>query len=279
MSVSDTQLDAALAEAFARLLGPAARLALARGVKVQHLQELLKQALVHAARDGDPRAARRDVSRVATMTGLTRREVTRLSDQRPPKRAERTSPATQLFTRWAADPDLREADGGSAWLPRRSADGPKASFDALAREVTQDVHPRRLLEELLRLGLVEHDEQADRVRLLKDAFVPGADDARMLSFVGDNVGDHLSASVANVLGDERRHFEQAVFVGGLSDESVDAAKKLVRTQWRALTAALVPELEALREADGRRELPAPRRLRVGLYSYDEQIADEQDPEA
>jgi hypothetical protein len=275
MSITDTHLDAALAESLARLFGPVARLAVARGVKVQHLQEMMKQALVEAARASGPRAGARDVSRVATMTGLTRREVMRLSDQRPPKRAERTSPATQLFTRWAADPDLRGADGGPSWLPRRGA---APSFDALAHQVTQDVHPRRLLDELLRLGLVELDEANDQVRLLKDSFVPGADDARMLAFVGDNVGDHLAASVGNVLGDERRHFEQAVFVSGLSDESVDAAKHMVRAQWRALTAALVPELESLLEADRARIPQAPRRLRVGLYSYDETTSDEAAPD-
>ncbi|MGC4076351.1 MAG: DUF6502 family protein [Rubrivivax sp.] len=271
MSDSDS-LDAALAEAIARLLGPVARLAVARGMTFQQLQELVKQALVQQARAAEPQAGHRDVSRVATMTGLTRREVTRLSAQRPAVRAERSSPATQLFTRWAADGTLRDDGGAPAWLPRR---GPAPSFETLAREVTQDVHPRRLLDELLRLGLVEHDEQSDRVRLLKDAFVPDADAARMLGFVGANAGDHLAASVANALGDERRHFEQAVFVSGLSDESVSAAKKLVQTQWRALTAALVPELEALFEADERQPPPHPRRLRIGLYSYDEETRDDE----
>jgi hypothetical protein len=136
------------------------------------------------------------------------------------------------------------------------------------------VHPRSLLEELIRLGLVAHDAASDSVRLVEDAFVPHDDRARMVGFLGHNVGDHLAASVANVLGEERKHFEQAVFADGLSEASVGAAKKLIHAQWRTLMAALVPELEALVKADEAAAAHdsahrADRRLRVGLYSFDD----------
>ena len=35
--------------------------------------------------------------------------------------------------------------------------------------------------------------------------------------VGQNVGDHLAATVANVLGDERQHFEQGLFAADLEE--------------------------------------------------------------
>lgn len=269
-STPATDLEQALARVMTELVAPLARLAVGRGIKFPQVQELLKQAFVEAARAQDPGAGVRDISRVATAAGLTRREVTRLSQRQPPARSERSSPATQLFTVWLSDRKLRDRRGRPRVLPRQ---GPAPSFEALARSITRDVHPRRLLDELLRLGLAEHNARSDNVRLLKDAFVPDDDDARMLDFLGRNVGDHLAAAVGNVLGDERRHFEQAVFVEGLSDESVDAAKKLIQAQWRALGAALVPELEALLDADRRARARRPslpsRRLRVGLYSFDE----------
>jgi Family of unknown function (DUF6502) len=269
---SGTDQDQALERAIEQLLAPLARLAIGRGIKFPQMQELLKQAFVQAARAHGPDAGVRDVSRVATAAGLTRREVARLSQRQPPARGEQTSPATQLFTRWLADRKLRDASGRPRVLPRQ---GPAPSFEVLARSVTRDVHPRRLLDELLRLGLVQHNERTDRVRLIKDGFVPNDDDARMVDFLGRNVGDHFAAGVANVLGDERRHFEQALFADGLSDASVDAAKKLIQAQWRALAAALVPELESLLGADRRqRRLPARRRLRVGLYSFDEVASDD-----
>jgi len=267
----DPRIDVALTSAIARLLGPLARLAVARGLTFPVFKELLKQEFVRAAREAQPGSGARDVSRVATATGLTRREVTRLSLEQPPALADRPSPATQLFTRWQADRKLRDRRGKPKVLPRQ---GPAPSFEALAQAITRDVHPRSLLDELVRLGLAEHDPQRDTVRLLEEAFVPRDDQARMVGFLGQNVGDHLAAGVANVLGDERRHFEQAVFADELSDASVAAAKKLVNAQWRALMAALVPELEELVQADRaaterNATHRANRRLRIGLYSFDE----------
>jgi len=267
----DPRDDAALMGAIALLLGPLARLAVARGLTFPAIKELLKQEFVRAARDAQPGSGARDVSRVATATGLTRREVTRLSAQQPPALADRPSPATQLFTRWQADRKLRDRRGKPRVLPRH---GPAPSFEALALSITRDVHPRSLLDQLVRLGLATHDAKTDTVRLLEEAFVPRDDQARMVGFLGQNVGDHLAAGVANVLGDERRHFEQAVFADELSDASIAAAKKLVNSQWRALMAALVPELEDLVQADRAATERDPahradRRLRIGLYSYDD----------
>jgi hypothetical protein len=265
-----SDVEQALTRVMAQLLGPLARLAIARGVKFPQVQELLKQAFVQAARGQDAEPGLRDISRVATASGLTRREVTRLSQRQPPARGEHSSPATQLFTRWASDRKLRDGRGRPRTLPRQ---GPAPSFEALAHSVTRDVHPRRLLDELVRLGLASHNDRTDTVRLIREAFVPRDDQSRMLGFLGHNVGDHLAASVANVLDDDRRHFEQALFVDELSDASIEAAKKLIQAQWRALTAALVPELEDLLAADKRGQPQPQRRLRVGLYSYDEGMRD------
>jgi hypothetical protein len=271
---SRNELAQALEQTLEQLFAPLARLAIERGLKFPQVKELLKRAFLQAARVADPGDGRRDVSRLATVAGLTRREVTRLSQRQPPVQAARLSPATQVFTRWMAERKLRDSRGRPRVLARS---GPAPSFDALARAVTRDVHPRRLLDELVRLGLVEHDERRDVVRVLKGAFVPRDDQVRMLGFLGDNAGDHLAAGVANVLDDDRRHFEQALFADELSDASIEVAKKLVNAQWRALTAALVPEIEELLKADRRaarrRDAPrANRRLRIGLYSYDEAAA-------
>ena len=274
----EPRTDAALLRALARLLAPLARLAVASGLSFARVEELLKHAFVQAARGAQPAAGARDVSRVATATGLTRREVTRLSQHVPAASAERPSPATQIFTRWRADRALLNAEGAPLPLRRQ---GPAPSFDALAQSVTRDVHPRSLLEELCRLGLVSFDAESDSVQLLQHAFVPRDDQARMFGFLGQNVGDHLDAGVDNVLAAARRHFEQAVFADELSEASIEAAKRLINAQWRGLIAAVVPELEALIEADRAAATAAPddptrradRRLRIGLYSFDERMAD------
>ena len=89
----------------------------------------------------------------------------------------------------------------------------------------------------------------------------------MFGFLGNNVGDHLAAAVANVLADKPPHLEQAIFADELSTESVLEVRRLVSTQWKALLATLVPQFEAMVKADFKAGRTARERIRVGLYSF------------
>lgn len=261
----ESDADTALQRALERLMSEIARLCLAHGMAFADAEEMLKRAYVNAARAAlHPGSGTRDISRVSTATGLNRREVTRISNEAGAPPAPRRSPATQVFTRWVGSPLLRGEGGEVRSLKRQ---GPAPSFEALAQSVTRDVHPRSLLDELCRLGLASLDESTDTVRLLRDSFVPGDDQARMLDFLGSNVGDHLATAVTNVLGKEAAQLEQAIFADELSDESLAAVRKLVAEQWKTLLGALVPRLQALIDADRDAGRRAHKRIRIGLYSH------------
>jgi Family of unknown function (DUF6502) len=261
----------ALLDAVQSVLAPLANLAVAKGLTFATVEESLKQAFVRAAQQaqlaqGLP--AHRLVSRITAATGINRREVTRLtqSDTGVPRPAG-ASLVSQLFTRWLSDRSLR-VKGQPRALPRQ---GSAPSFDVLARSVTQDVHPRTLLDELCRLKLATWDQASDMVSLVQDGFTPHGDLQRMLEFLGSNVGDHLQAAVGNVLSDEPLHFEQSVFADGLSDESVDMVRALARRHWKALLAEAVPMLEQRIEADAQHTDPATRRVRLGLFTFQENV--------
>ena len=260
------------------ILLPLARLCLGQGLPYAHAEEVFKRAYVRAARDARRAAgadSRRDVSQVATATGLSRRDVGRVSAALRPRALQRLSPVTQVFTRWASEPTYRHGNGRIRKLPRQ---GPAPSFEALATSVTRHVHPRSLLDELLRLGLVALADDGESVVLQKDRAVPQHDDERLFGMLAANVGDHLAAAAANVLHRDRRHLEQAVFAHGLSDEAVAAAGELVQQQWRRLLADMAPALQRLIEADTAAGREGRQRLRVGLYSYHEPLPeDENDP--
>lgn len=282
---------ALLLEACRQVLLPLATLAVERGVPYAQLDELLRGAFVEAARTAHPNvSAQRGASRISAATGLTRREVTRLLQ--PPVAAEpsRSSPATQVFSRWHTDPQLRQADGTARALPRQGSPASfeslaqSASFESLAQSVTKDVHPRTLLEELLRLGLARLDEATDTVQLLRETFVPTGDEARMFGFLGANVGDHLRGAVANVLAQGPRNVEQALFADGLSSDSIAELRPVVAQQWQAVARSLVPLVQQCIDADVAAGRAADQRLRVGLYMYAAEsaatpIQDTADPDA
>jgi hypothetical protein len=259
----------ALVAALRQVLEPLAELAVQCGLPYAPVEELVRRAFVGAADAAHPDLLpHRKVSRISTTTGINRREVTRLlaliRDARTAQQLPRRSVASELFAHWVGDGRYRDRHGEPRVLRRQ---GRAPSFESLARAITRDVHPRSLLDELLRLKLAVHDTERDTVELVRDAFVPSEDRVRMLQFLGANVGDHLAGAVTNVLTDGRRHYEQAVFADGLSEASVQEVWARIGEMWKALLAALVPVLEEKVERDQSR--PGPRhRLRVGLYTFD-----------
>lgn len=261
--------DEALQQALERLLVPLARLAVARGVPYAVIDQSLRTAFVaeaHAAHPGLPEHRR--ASRVSAATGLHRREVNRLLEAaaQPKGGVPQRSPAAMVFAHWRADRRYRTRGGAPRALPRV---GPAPSFESLAQEVTRDVHPRALLEELLRLKLAKLDVERDLITLIEEAFVPHGDAPRMLGYLGANVGDHLQAAVANVLGHQPTHLEQAIAADGLSAASLAQVRPLLLEHWHRMTEELVPLLEKLIEADAARPGgDTIHRMRVGLYGFD-----------
>jgi hypothetical protein len=267
-SFTETALTAEkqlLLQAVDNLLTPLAQLCVGKGITIQMIEERLREAFVHAARQvhADQPSARL-TSRISATTGLTRREVTRLESQPVRERAPHRSPVTELFMRWLADPALRTDNGRPGPLPRH---GPAPSFEALAQSVTRDVHPRTLLEELTRLRLAKLDERSDTVHMLQEAFVPRGDWARMVGYLGDNVGDHLRAATANVLGNGNEELEQAIFADELSVKSLAQARTLMMQQWRAMLNEMAPRLEELIAADLVAGRVQDQCLRIGLFTW------------
>jgi hypothetical protein len=272
-SPTPTDEQEALLAALRKVLEPLATLAVQRGLPYAAVEELLRRGFVGAADAAHPDVlAHRKVSRLATTTGINRREVSRLldvlRDAQAAQQLPRRSLASEVFAHWMSNARYRDRRGEPRVLKRQ---GRAPSFESLAQAITRDVHPRSLLDELVRLKLaVQHDED-DTVELVRDAFVPRGDRVRSLQYLGDNVGDHLSGAVANVLGDGRRHFEQAIYAEGLSEASVREAWQHIGELWKGLLAALVPALEDKVERDRPRD-GASHRLRLGLYTFDEDTA-------
>ena len=260
--------EAALQQALEALFEPLAELAIARGVPCPTAEELLRRAYVQAANKAHSQLpAHRRVSRIATSTGLSRREVSRLTSPPPadgPAEAPRRPVANELFARWLSDPQYRDGQGQPLTLPQH---GQPPSFESLAQSVTKDVHPRSLLEEVARLKMVQVDPAQHTVSLMREAFVPRADQQRLLQLMADNTGDHLRAAVANVLGEGREHLEQAVFADELSSESLEQLKAVIGQEWKDLLARLVPLLERMIEEDARAQRPQDQRVRIGLYAF------------
>ena len=105
------------------------------------------------------------------------------------------------------------------------------------------------------------------VSVVDAIFVPKSDWPQMVGFIGTNVGDHLQASVDNVIHGGAKHFEQALLADELSKESLESAKSLITAQWRDLLTQLGPQLQALMDQDKASGRAQTEQIRIGLYSY------------
>lgn len=251
-----------------RILRPLVRLAIARGLKFQHFSAILKSVYVDAACEivGGRRSP--NVSRLSVLTGLQRKDVAARLAEGDQQIRFSLSMETQLFARWVGDPLLRDADGRPRPLPRfDKADPSDVTFEELARSVTSDVHPRAILESLIRLGVVALDAD-DKVHALTDRFVPSGEEISLLEFMRDHVHDHLAATVNNLAG-RPPMLEQSIFVHGISSRSETHLHQASRDVWQRILQQITPLAQAAVHEDRGTPRESRRRVRVGMYFYAE----------
>lgn len=258
----DTKLSTV--EAALAMLEPLAGLLLTRELPYADAEDLLKMAYVHAsARAFVAQGKLPSVSNLSVATGIRRREVKRLLETPLKAAARKPSVASQARLRWATDPAYLDESGQPRPLAR-SAPGKQVSFTTLASSVSKDMHPRALLDELLRIGAVEEND--DQVTLLQTDYRPPQAEDELIRIAGANVGDHLSAALMNVLSNPPPLVERAIFLDGLTQASARQGTELTRGVWRDLLQGLRSKLQTLSDADAH----APQnnwRMRIGLYTY------------
>lgn len=255
--------EAALRASLA-LMRPLVRWLLRSGVQYGTFATALKRVFVEIAREELERAGRRPTdSALSVLSGVHRKDVRAFGEEpdRPP--ALKSVPlASQVFTRWLTQSRWRDAQGRPRTLARTGA---RRSFEALAREVSSDVHPRTLLDELERIGLVRIE--GDEVSIEARGRVPADDRAEMTELFVGNVGDHMSAAVRNLTTGQPRLLEQSIFAHGLSEASAVALGDVARTLWAETFDRMVTEATQRIEADADTE--APHRMRFGVYFFHE----------
>ncbi|MBE7418935.1 MAG: hypothetical protein HS128_14570 [Ideonella sp.] len=251
------------------LLVPLARWLVHNGVPYSSFAPALKPVFVEAARQElAGSGGKLTDSALSVLSGVHRRDIRAMGTAgQLPVQPKSPSVASQVFTRWFTDAQLRDQDDRPMPLPKS---GGAVSFDGLARQVSSDVHPRTLLAEMQRLGLVQVD--ADTVRLQAQAFVPQQGFDEMVELFAANAADHLAAASHNLRGDGEKFLEQSVFASGLSPRSTQTLGALARKLWRSAFQQMVREATPRYQQDSR-EQQGSMRMRFGVYFYAEPLID------
>ena len=255
------------------LMTPIARWLLRNGVPYTTFVDVLKAVFIDVARAEIERAGgEATMSALSLLSGVHRKEVRKLTTESGAARrgeSARSVPlASQVFTRWLTARRYRLRDGSPKPLPRTGAG---ASFETLARELSQDVHPRTVLDELIRLGLVRVD--GDLVVPASASFTPSRRLDELTTLFAANASDHLAAAVHNLTEPGRRFLEQSVFADGLSETSVEQLRQKAVAAWLNAFETMVRDATERVEHDAALEADAQHRMRFGVYFYSEPQAD------
>lgn len=263
--------DAAIDADAMKLLEPLASLLLSRQVPYAQAEAWLRVAYVRSsAKAYAAQGKAANVSALSVATGVRRREVKRLLET-----ADATSPAPRSATvlpaalrlLWLTDPRFLDEQGQPKPLPRRASAQGGPTFADLAAQVSKDIHPRTLLEELVRVdSAAVEGEQV----VLKQRHASGEAAVQAKWAVGcTNLGDHASAVLINLLSDLPPMFERAIFADGLTRSSAQRGTELARELWEPALPKLREKMQALvdLDADAPEAQDNPWRMRIGLFSY------------
>jgi hypothetical protein len=248
------------------LMAPVALWLLRHGVSYPAFADRLKAVFLQAARDelerGDLRPTQ---SALSLLSGVHRKDVRAYAlepaTSQPPPRPTLSS---QVLTRWLTDARYRAADGTPRVLPRA---GTRRSFEALCHELSNDVHPRTVLDELLRLGHVALD--GERVVARATSLVPSARLEETSALFSANASDHIAAAVSNLTLKGPKYLEQSICADGLTPESTEILNGAAREAWAAAAHAVMAQARDRTDADARSG--GDRRMRFGAYFFSEPV--------
>lgn len=249
---------------------PLARMLLALGVGYREFSEITKSSFVAAAsRDYGLRGRPTNTSRVAVMTGLTRKEVKRLKDElaRPIKSPSKMGPASMILHFWHKDPDFLSREGDPLDLAK---EGAKPSFQALVKEYGGDVPAGAILNELKRTGCVI-EVPSGRLRVIDRYFVPVGAEQKFIDAVAfslENICDTMAKNVASHHSDKVM-FERHVWSDRLRETQQRQFEELSVTKARALLEMLDDWLAANEDPSPPTDRDTePGRIGLGVYYFD-----------
>jgi hypothetical protein len=233
-------IQEAILVALAAILRPLVKLMLQAGLGCSEFVEVSKSVFVKVASDEyGLRGRPTNMSRVSAMTGISRKEVSRIRKGGFPGRwtpDKETSPASTVLHYWHYDPDFADATGQPRDLP---FDGP-GSFSTLVSRYAGDIPPGAMRAELRRDGAVDETPEgllAVRARWFRPTYFD-EDFVRRIAFSLQNLG----ATIVHNAGMYQRpeftkrsaaelgRFERLAWSERLDDEKIQLFKTWVQLE-------------------------------------------------
>lgn len=253
--------------AFRRILRPLLRLLLNNGITLPSITEIVKQVLIEVAEQDYPVDGKRTTdSRISVLTGVHRKDVSRLRGASPGRenKPKTVSLGSKVINAWITDKCWTDADGQPLALRKLKHDDARPSFEELVESVSKDVRARAILDELLRIGVVELCD-GDEVKLKETAFVPTAGFEEKLFYFERAAYSHLMAAVKNIEGVSPPFFERIVEYDTIPASAIPRLRQQLNEEGMALLQKVNRSAKRASRSSG----DQPHHFTVGIYFYNE----------
>ena len=259
-------------DAFFVVLRPIAKILLRYGIGFREFAEVAKSAFVDVATtDHGIRGRPTNISRVAVMTGLTRKEVRRIRDQTKNGQRSLAVKTTSLATvlhRWNSEDEFLDEDRRPAVLP---FSGDKKSFSSLVKRFGGDIPPGAMRTELKRVRAIEEDSDGN-LRAIRREVHPKAEHEYLVMALMHSAYALLS-TIAHNTSTDKSDINWAQLTAYTKDIEVSNLPKLKRISLDRLTdvAGSFDDMFMAYEQLSERE-PNPSQttaVAVGFYYFEE----------
>lgn len=251
-----------------KLLRPLARMLLRHGVSHSEFSELARKAFVETAFDDfHIDGKKQTVSRVATLTGLSRKEVLRLKYDRERPETKEPRPvnrAARVINGWITDSAFSSPDGMPRVLPLY---GETDSFAALVRKYSGDITSGAIADELIRVGAAGLHE--DGIELRAPAYVPTTGSDEKIAIAGDSASDLLQTLDHNLATQDAAasHLQRSVVYHQLPEDVVAEFRAFSEQKSAALLNELNLWLSVRKQKLSRYDLGT-HRAGIGVYYFE-----------
>jgi len=264
------------ATAIHRMLRPVVRHLIAQGITHPALIQMLKAIYVEVAETEFALPFKRQTdSRLALITGLNRKEITRLRQTRKSLTATvamEDNLVTHVIGRWMAGPPYAAPDGTPRRLPYEGDRPGGASFARLVKDLSVDIPVRSVLDELLRAGTVALLPGGD-VELRQETHVPTDDAVAKLTLLATDPAEVFCTIMHNLEHPDAPRLQRKVVYDNIGADAlaeIRAATGRTGEEFIRRANALLAE----HDRDRHPHAAGGRRMRVvlGTYYFEEAAA-------
>ena len=253
-----------LRHALSLMLKPLVRLLISQGVTHAEFAETAKEIYVETALRDFEVEGKVNRSRIAILTGLTRKEVKNVIDRTLESGpSDRTySRPERVLTGWYSDPNYTGPYGIPLDLPYETSDPNDPSFVQLVKTYSGDMAPRQMLTELLRSGSVI--EVDSRYKAVRRNFAPSALSPELIYRLGEIGYRVFSTAAKNIEIEERGsgYFDRLVYADdGCTENVIELFDKYIKERGQSL----LEELDVWFSTNSKLNEPGKRRKGTGLY--------------